>query len=98
MRIFNGNIIGGTTQTSGVFTAADWNDGISSLQPISTTLQVSDLIVRGVWRRGIFGGWATGNRIESLNPNSLYHLALRVNYPNPYDQAKGELDGRDDQY
>ena len=35
-------------------------------------------------------------RIESLNPNSLYHLALRVNYPNPYDQAKEKLDGRDD--
>jgi len=35
-------------------------------------------------------------RIESLNPNSLYHLALRVNYPNAFDKAKGALDGRDD--
>ena len=35
-------------------------------------------------------------KIESLNPNSLYHLALRVNYPNAFDEAKGELDGRDD--
>ena len=26
-------------------------------------------------------------RIESLNPNSLYHLALRVNYPNELDRA-----------
>ncbi len=33
-------------------------------------------------------------RIESLNPNSLYHLALRVNYPNPYDRKKGQEDGR----
>jgi len=34
-------------------------------------------------------------RIESLNPNSLYHLALRVNYPNHFDKAKGKLDGRE---
>ena len=34
-------------------------------------------------------------RIESLNPNSLYHLALRVNYPNQYDRDKGKLDGRE---
>ncbi len=33
-------------------------------------------------------------KIESLNPNSLYHLALRVNYPNSFDKAKGTLDGR----
>lgn len=33
-------------------------------------------------------------RIESLNPNSSYHLALRVNYPNSFDKAKGKLDGR----
>ena len=33
-------------------------------------------------------------RIESLNPNSLYHLALRVNYPNEFDRAKGQADGR----
>jgi hypothetical protein len=35
-------------------------------------------------------------RIESLNPNSLYHVALRVNYPNGFDRAKGALDGRRD--
>lgn len=35
-------------------------------------------------------------RIDSLNPNSLYHLALRVNYPNAYDKSKGKLDGRND--
>ncbi len=35
-------------------------------------------------------------RIESLNPNSLYHLALRLNYPSEFDKAKGILDGRED--
>lgn len=35
-------------------------------------------------------------RIESLNPNSLYHLALRVNYPNAFDLEKSEQDGRED--
>lgn len=33
-------------------------------------------------------------RIESLNPNSQYHLALRLNYPNQEDQRKGKEDGR----
>lgn len=33
-------------------------------------------------------------RVESLNPNSLYHLALRVNYPNADDRQRGEEDGR----
>ena len=35
-------------------------------------------------------------RIESLNPNSMYHLALRVNYPNQFDKTKGKADGRED--
>jgi hypothetical protein len=35
-------------------------------------------------------------RIESLNPNSRYHLALRVNYPNDFDRARGAEDGRAD--
>ena len=35
-------------------------------------------------------------RIESLNPNSRYHLSLRVNYPNQFDQAQGKLDRRPD--
>ena len=35
-------------------------------------------------------------RIDSLNPNSLYHLALRVNYPNKHDTSKAKLDGRND--
>lgn len=33
-------------------------------------------------------------RVESLNPNSLYHLALRVNYPNAQDRLRGRQDGR----
>lgn len=33
-------------------------------------------------------------RIVFLNANSLYHLSLRVNYPNAFDIAKGKLDGR----
>ncbi|MDL5057487.1 L,D-transpeptidase family protein, partial [Geitlerinema calcuttense] len=32
--------------------------------------------------------------IESLNPNSLYHLSLRVNYPNSFDRELGREDGR----
>lgn len=35
-------------------------------------------------------------RVESLNPNSLYHLALRLDYPNEFDRQKGERDGRTD--
>jgi murein L,D-transpeptidase YafK len=33
-------------------------------------------------------------KIESLNPNSRFHLALRVNYPNDVDREHGRLDGR----
>lgn len=33
-------------------------------------------------------------RICALNPNSLYHLSLRVNYPNAEDQRRGAADGR----
>ena len=36
---------------------------------------------------GIYG-------LESLNPNSLYHLALRVAYPNADDIRRGKADGR----
>lgn len=35
-------------------------------------------------------------RVESLNPNSLYHLALRVNYPNAEDRQRGRQDSRTD--
>lgn len=33
-------------------------------------------------------------RLELLNPNSLYHLSLRVNYPNDEDRRRGKADGR----
>ncbi len=33
-------------------------------------------------------------RIESLNPNSLFHLSLRLDYPNAADRARGRADGR----
>ena len=32
--------------------------------------------------------------IESLNPNSLFHLALRVGYPNAFDREQAAKDGR----
>jgi hypothetical protein len=33
--------------------------------------------------------------IESLNPNSAFHAALRVGYPNKFDKEKGKLDRRE---
>jgi hypothetical protein len=35
-------------------------------------------------------------KIESLNPNSAFHLTLRVNYPNQYDRDHAAIDGRRD--
>jgi len=35
-------------------------------------------------------------RVESLNPNSLFHLSLRLDYPNDFDKEKARLDGRED--
>lgn len=35
-------------------------------------------------------------QIESLNPNSLYHLSLRVSYPNEFDRARAREEGRTD--
>ena len=32
--------------------------------------------------------------IESLNPNSAYHVSLRLNYPNAFDRAQAAKDGR----
>jgi hypothetical protein len=32
--------------------------------------------------------------IESLNPNSRFHLSMRINYPNEYDRAKAAAEGR----
>jgi hypothetical protein len=34
-------------------------------------------------------------RIAYLNPNSIAHLSLALDYPNPFDRAHGEEDGRD---
>jgi hypothetical protein len=34
-------------------------------------------------------------RIELLNPNSRYHLSLRVDYPNAADIERARFDGRD---
>lgn len=34
--------------------------------------------------------------ISFLNPNSRYHVALRVNYPNAFDRRMGSKDGRKD--
>lgn len=33
-------------------------------------------------------------RIELLNPNSSFHLSLRVNYPNAFDREQANRDGR----
>jgi hypothetical protein len=33
--------------------------------------------------------------VESLNPNSRYHLSLRLNYPNAFDRARAREDQRD---
>jgi hypothetical protein len=33
--------------------------------------------------------------IESLNPNSRFHLSLRVNYPNAFDREHARREGRD---
>ena len=34
-------------------------------------------------------------RIVSLNPNSSYHLSLKLNYPNVFDQQHAQKEGRD---
>lgn len=33
-------------------------------------------------------------RIEHLNPNSSYHLSMKVSYPNAFDRAMARRDGR----
>ena len=33
-------------------------------------------------------------RVESLNPNSRFHLSLRLNYPNEFDRRQAEREGR----
>jgi murein L,D-transpeptidase YafK len=34
-------------------------------------------------------------RIESLNPNSSYHLSMKLNYPNQFDRLRAREDGRE---
>lgn len=34
-------------------------------------------------------------QIESLNPNSAFHLSLRVNYPNDFDRDQAAQEGRE---
>lgn len=33
-------------------------------------------------------------RVAALNPNSRYHLSLRIDYPNAFDRARAREDGR----
>ena len=33
-------------------------------------------------------------RIEALNPNSSYHLSMKINYPNEFDRRKARQEGR----
>jgi hypothetical protein len=35
-------------------------------------------------------------QVELLNPNSRFHLSLRLNYPNDFDRRMGAADGRTD--
>ncbi len=35
-------------------------------------------------------------RVEALNPNSRFHLSLRLDYPNAFDRARAAEDGRSD--
>ncbi len=34
-------------------------------------------------------------KVDSLNPNSLFHLSIRINYPNAFDRDVARLDGRE---
>ena len=34
-------------------------------------------------------------QVEYLNPNSSYHLSIKLDYPNAFDREKGRIDGRD---
>lgn len=35
-------------------------------------------------------------RIDLLNPNSAYHLSMRLNYPNRFDREMAAIEGRED--
>ncbi len=47
-------------------------------------------------RRGDFQVPEGIYRLNAFNPNSAFHLSLRVNYPNYFDRRMGRLDGRED--
>ena len=34
-------------------------------------------------------------QVEYLNPNSSYHLSIKIDYPNAFDREKGKADGRE---
>ncbi|NKC15656.1 MAG: hypothetical protein GKR94_26705 [Gammaproteobacteria bacterium] len=34
------------------------------------------------------------HRIESPNPNSAYHLSIKLNYPNPHERARAAAESR----
>jgi murein L,D-transpeptidase YafK len=34
-------------------------------------------------------------KIDYLNPNSRFHLSMKLSYPNEFDKANGKLDGRE---
>ncbi|MCC5886468.1 MAG: L,D-transpeptidase family protein [Gammaproteobacteria bacterium] len=35
-------------------------------------------------------------QVDAFNPNSRFHLSMRINYPNDFDRRMGLLDGRTD--
>ena len=47
-------------------------------------------------RRGDFQVPEGIYRLNAFNPNSRFHLSLRINYPNYFDRRMGKLDGRED--
>jgi hypothetical protein len=62
--IRNGRIVGGTTQTGGVFTPAGWIDGIDGNTLTGATARVSDVTVRGIRAIGITLGSSTMAVVE----------------------------------
>lgn len=62
--IRNGRILGGSTQTSGTFTLAGWDRGVSGSMVPGATGRVSDVSVRGVRTDGITMGANTSSAVE----------------------------------
>lgn len=80
IRIRNGSIVGGTTQTAGVFTLAGWYIGVGSSQPSAAVLHISDVIVRGVRNRGIFAGWSNGNLVERCLVDTCGEMGITCSF------------------